>query len=208
MKILKGFTLATAVALALAALGSAAGPTTTSVVFVGPQTNEPGLNTGLVLKNGSVTVTATGVLCAHVDTLCVGPAGYAGDPPIDTTQTSFGGFVLPGAPAFGLIGRVGSGPWMQVGGGPTTFSGQGELVFAVNDFHELFGDNTGGFTVTMSHKRGGVTRTCWPGWGWGDQNHEHCGPPGVANKPGESSQPTQGSSNEHGKSDEKGKSKK
>ena len=205
MKILKGFTVVTAVALALAALGSAAAPVTTSDVFVGGQTNEPGLNTGLVLTNGSVTVTATGVVCAHLNTLCSGPDG---DASLVATQTSFGGLVLLGAPAIGLIGRVGSGPWMQVGSGPTTLSGQGELVFAVNDLHELFGDNTGGFTVTMSQKGGGVTRTCWPGWGWGDENHEHCGPPGQANKPEESSQSTQGSSNEQGKSDEKGKSKK
>jgi len=205
MKILKGFTVVTAVALALSALGSAAGPTSTSDVLVGGQTNEPGLNTGLVLTNGSVTVTATGMVCAHLNTLCAGPGG---DPSFDTNQTGFGGFVLPGAPAFGLIGRVGSGPWMQVGTGPTTLSGQGELVFAVNDLHELFDDNTGGFTVIMSHKGGGVTRTCWPGWGWGDENHEHCGPPGQANTPEESSQPTQGSSNQPGNSGDKGKSKK
>ena len=68
-------------------------------------------------------------------------------------------------------------------------------MFAVND--DLFGDNTGdGFMVTVSYKQSGVSRTCWPGWGWGDDNHVHCGPPGLANKP------EQGSSNEHGKSEE------
>ena len=207
MKILKGLTLVTTVVLALAAQGGAAGPVTTSDFFVGPQTNEPGLNTGLVLKKRSVTVTATGVLCAHFNTLCVSPDG---NPSVDTTQTGFGGYVLPGAPAFGLVGRVGSGPWVQVGSGPTTLSGSGELVFAVNDLHELFADNTGGFMVSVSYKGSGVSRTCWPGWGNGDENHEHCGPPGQQNKPpppGQSSQPSQGASNEHGKPDENGSSK-
>ncbi len=196
MKIWKGLTLVTAGVLVLAAQGSAAGSATTSVYTVGPKTDEPGLSTGLVLKNGSVTATATGVLCAHFSTLCVSPDG---NPSGDTTETGFGGFVLPGAPAFGLVGRVGSGPWVQVGSGPTTLSGKGELVFAVND--DLFVDNTGGFMVTVTYKKSGVSRTCWPGWGWGDDNHVHCGPPGLANKP------EQGSSNEHGKSDdEHGKS--
>jgi hypothetical protein len=197
MKILKGVTLVTAVALAIAAQGGAAGSVTTSDFFVGPQTNEPGLNTGLVLRKGSVTVTATGVVCAHVNTLCVSPDG---SPSVDTTQTSLGGFVLSGAPAYGLVGRVGTGPWVQVGSGPTKLSGSGVLVFAVND--DWFSDNTGSFTATVSYKAGAVSRTCWPGWGWGDDNHEHCGPPGQEKKTGQSSQPTQGSSNEHGKSED------
>jgi hypothetical protein len=204
--ILKGLALATIV-LALTAQGNAAGPVTTSDFFVGPKTDEPGLSSGLVLTNGPrVTVTATGVVCASFNNLCVSPDG---NPSADTTQSSFGGFVLPGAPAWGLIGRVGSGPWVQVGSGPNRLSGTGELVFAVND--DLFSDNTGGFMVTVSYKEAGVTRTCWPGWGHGDVNHEHCGPPGQANKPpppGQSSEPTQGSSNEHGKSEEKGTPKK
>ncbi len=198
MKILKGLTLVTTVVLALAAQGSAAGSVTTSNVFVGPKTDEPGVSSGLVLKKGhGVSVSATGNMCPFGGTFCVGPDGYAS---FDTTQSAFGGFVLPGAPAWGLVGRVGSGPWVQVGDGPTTLSGKGELVFAVND--DLFGDNTGdGFMVTVSYRESGVSRTCWPGWGYGDENHEHCGPPGLANKP------EQGSSNEHGKSEqEHGKS--
>ena len=188
MNILKGVTLVTAVVLVLAAQGSAA---KTSTYAVGPKTDQPGLNTGLVLKKGSVTVTATGEVCAYYSMRCVSPDG---DPSVDTTQTSLGGFVLPGAPGYGLVGRVGSGQWVQVGSGPTKLSGTGELVFAVND--DLFDDNTGGFMVTVSNKKSGVSRTCWPGWGWGDDNHVHCGPPGLANKP------EQGSSNEHGKSEQ------
>ena len=201
MKILKGLILVTTVVLVLAAQGSAA--VTTSTYAVGPKTDQPGLNTGLVLKKGSVTVTATGEVCANYSTLCVSPDGNSS---VDTNLSGFGGFVLPGAPAWGLVGRVGSGQWVQVGSGPTKLSGRGELVFAVND--DLFDDNTGGFMVTVSYKESGVSRTCWPGWGWGDDNHEHCGPPGQEKKTGQSSQPTQGSSNEHGKSEEKGNPKK
>jgi hypothetical protein len=32
---------------------------------------------------------------------------------------------------------------------------------------------------------------CKPGWGYGDKNHEHCGPPGLDNRP---ETPGQGSS--------------
>ena len=103
----------------------------------------------------------------------------------------------------GQCGRVGSGPWVEVGSGPTPLSGKGELVFAVND--DAYGDNEGYFEVAVSYTTTAVTRTCWPGWGYGDTNHEHCGPPGLANKPpppGQASQPTHGHSDEHGNSQE------
>ena len=173
MKILKGVTLVTAVVLALAAQGGAAGGVTTSVYTVGAVT-VPGVKTGLVVKEGHpVTVTATGTVCywpGPPTILCVGPDG---DASIDTTNPAF---VLPGATGIALVGRVGNGPWVEVGSGPTTLSGKGKLVFAVND--DYFADNTGSFEVTVSYAKPGVSRDCWPGWGWGDENHEHCGPPG------------------------------
>jgi hypothetical protein len=196
MKTFTGLTLVATIVLVVAAQGTAAGTTTTSVYTVGALT-VPGVNTGLVLKKGHpVTVTATGTFCPGTGS-CFGPDG---NPAVDTTQSDFGGFLLPGAPAYGLVGRVGTGPWVQVGSGPTTLSGEGVLVFAVND--DLFGDNTGGFTATVSYKATrGTSKDCYPGWGYGDANHEHCGPPGLANKPaspGHSSAETHGSSNEHG----------
>ena len=55
--------------------------------------------------------------------------------------------------------------------------------------------------VAVTYKESGVSRTCWPGWGWGDDNHAALRAARLANKP------EQGSSNEHGKSDdEHGKS--
>jgi hypothetical protein len=178
----KASALATVVAvLACAVVGqAAAGPTTVSNTYTVGGGSIPGASTGLVLTNGmTVTVTATGAVCPGVG-FCPGPDGYA---PWDTTQSSFGGFTLPGAPAWGLVGRVGNGPWVQVGSGPTTLSGTGELAFAVND--DLLVDNSGSFSVTVSY-------ACWPGWGYGDENHTHCGPPGLVGKdvPSSASAPT------------------
>jgi PA-IL-like protein len=197
MKTFKGSTLVVAsILLVLAAQGTAAGPTTTvSTVYTVGALTVPGVNTGLVLRKGdSVTVTAAGTVCywpGPPATLCVDPDG---EPSINTTTT--GGFVLPGAPAIGLIARVGTGPWVHVGSGPTTLSGRGVLVFAVND--NWFPDNSGSFEVTVS-----VSEPCKPGWGWGDKNHCHSGPPGLDNKPsspGQSSGATHGSSGEHSNS--------
>lgn len=172
MKTLSGLATVVAVlAVSLVGQAGAAGPETVSNTYTVGSQGVPGASTGLVLTTGmSVTVTATGAVCPFGAGLCPGPDGYV---PWDTTTSSYGGFVLPGAPAWGLVGRVGSGPWVQVGSGPTTLSGTGELVFAVND--DLFSDNAGSFTVTVSY-------ACWPGWGYGDENHTHCGPPGLAGK--------------------------
>ena len=46
----------------------------------------------------------------------------------------------------------------------------GVVEFAVND--DLFPDNTNNFVVNVT--------SCWPGWGNGDDKHQHCGPPGQA----------------------------
>lgn len=177
MRTSRGLTLACAVVvLAFVTLGSAAASanqnttTTTSSYTVGSQTVS-GVDTGLVLQNGqSVAVTATGSVCYRVGS-CVGPDG---DATKDTTQSPYNGYLLPGAPGWGLVGRVGTGPWTQVGSGPRTLSGTGELVFAVND--DLYRDNTGSFSVTVSLSDGG----CYPGNGYGDANHEHSGPPGTS----------------------------
>src|SRR6185312_12038350 len=131
---------------------SAAGPSTVTSGYTVGAMAVPGASTGLVLAGDSVTVSATGTVCPWTGS-CFGPDG---DAFVDTTQSGFGGFVAPGAPAWGLVARVGGGAWVQVGSGPTTLSGTGELVFAVTD-----------------------DRQCWPGRGWGDANHDHCGPPGL-----------------------------
>jgi hypothetical protein len=170
MRSLRGVALVVvATVLVVAAQASAGGPTTESYTYTVGSSGVPGVSTGLVLEAGlGVTATATGSVCPFGPWgPCFGPAG---NPAWDTKHSSYGGFVLPGAPAWGLVARVGSGPWVQVGTGPTTLSGTGALVFAVND--DLFVDNQGTFIVTVSY-------TCYPGWGYGDKNHTHCGPPGL-----------------------------
>lgn len=162
--------------LVLAAQATAASSTATSSVYTVDSQTVPGVDTGLVLKRGrSVTVTATGTVCPGTG-YCTSPDGVSS---VDTTDTTFGGFVLPDAPAYGLVARVGSGPWVQVGSGPTQLTGTGDLLFAFND--DLFVDNVGTFTVTVSYSRASasqVSAPCNPGWGYGDTNHEHTGPPG------------------------------
>jgi hypothetical protein len=170
MRSAKGLTavLAATVAFVAGLHGAAAGPITVSNVYTVGGQAVPGVETGLVLSGGSVTVVATGAVCPFGTGFCPGPDGVQA---WNTTQSSYGGFPLPGGPAWGLVGRVGSGPWVQVGSGPTKLTGTGSLVFAVND--DLLVDNTGSFTVTVSY-------ACWPGWGYGDKNHVHCGPPGLS----------------------------
>jgi hypothetical protein len=172
MKIFQRVALVAAtVALIATTQAGAAGPTNVSNVYTVDGLAIPGVDTGLVLRQGQVvTVTATGGVCPYGDSYCPGPDGNAA---VDTTDSSYGGFPLPGAPAWGLVGRVGSGAWVQVGQGPTALSGTGALVLAVND--DLVADNAGSFTVTVSY-------ACWPGWGYGDKNHTHCGPPGLVSK--------------------------
>ncbi len=161
--------------LVLAAAGGAVGATAvggsndTTVYTVGGRA-VPGVDTGLVLRTGmSATVTATGAVCVSGSSMCPGPNG---DSAVDTTSTAYGGYPLPGAPAYGLIGRVGDGPWVQVGSGPATLSGTGSVQFAVND--DYLPDNRGSFAVTVT-----VSYACFPGWGYGDPKHPHAGPPGI-----------------------------
>jgi hypothetical protein len=171
MRTLKAWTTVGAIALVLAAQATAARPGAGTTYVVGSLT-VPGVSTGLVLQDGQqVTVAATGAMCPWGTAYCVGPDGNAS---WYTTDSWYGGYLLPGAPAWGLVGRVGNGPWVHVGGGPTTLSGTGELVFAAND--DLFPDNTDNFVVTVSFE-------CWPGWGHGDDKHPRCGPPGGEKKP-------------------------
>ena len=163
MRTLKAWTIVGAIALVLAAQATAARPGAGTTYVVGSLT-VPGVSTGLVLQDGQqVTVTATGAMCPWGTAYCVGPEGNAS---WDTTDSWYGGYLLPGAPAWGLVGRVGNGPWVHVGSGPTTLSGTGEVVFAAND--DLYPDNTSNFVVSYE---------CRPGWGHGDDNHPHCGPP-------------------------------
>ena len=205
MRYVKGVTLGVlAWALVVAASATAAGSTTATYVYTVQGSTVPGASTGLVVDPAAtVTVTATGAVCPYGGGFCPGPDG---DPGWSTSGTAYGGFPLPGAPAWGLVARVGSGAWVQVGSGPTTLGGTGVLEFAVND--DYLADNSGSFTVTVTVTTGKTTGACKPGWGHGDENHEHCGPPGLADRPeshpggasGEQGKPGEGNGNGRGRS--------
>ncbi len=110
--------------------------------------NGIGLATGLVLKTGrSVTISAVddGANCNITDDPpgCVdGPNGKPGW--LDN------GALAPNIDLFSLIARVGSGPWIKIGLGPVTVSGNGQLYLAYNDLLTEYDDNAGGFTVTVT----------------------------------------------------------
>ena len=182
MRRLNGLTLVVVVAILVsAAWAAAAGTATATYVYDVPGSTVPGLSTSLVVDPAAtVSITATRAVCPDGGG-ALGCPGPDGDDSANTTGTAFGGFPLVGAPAWGLLARVGSGPWVQVGSGPTTVSGTGVLEFAVND--DYLADNTGSFTVTVSVTSSTQVDSCKPGWGHGDKNHEHCGPPGLENKP-------------------------
>lgn len=179
---LKGLPSAGAIILGLAlvqATGAATTPAPT--VYTVESRPVPGVDTGLVLRKGQpVIVTATGTVCPRTG-LCTTPDG---DPTVDTKTMAFGGFLQPQAPAYGLVARVGSGQWVHVGSGPEKLSGKGALVFAFNDDH--YRDNVGTFEVTVAYSRGSAPQEalqCRPGWGYGDTNHDHAGPPSRAEDP-------------------------
>ena len=146
------------VALVAASQGAAATPQQTTSVYVVGSLTVPGVDTGLVLRKGHpVTVSATGTVCPGTG-FCTTPDGTW---VVDTTESPYDGYVLPGAPAYGLVARVGTGPWVQVGTGPVQIKGKGDLVFAFND--DKFPDNTGSFTVTVTSAGGGATQASGPG---------------------------------------------
>ncbi|SEF61754.1 hypothetical protein SAMN03080598_00737 [Algoriphagus boritolerans DSM 17298 = JCM 18970] len=115
-----------------------------------------GLATGFILKEGlPVTLTASGLVGFYFAGLG-DPATPNGRPELGPTN---------GFPLISLIAKVGDGPLQLIGSGPTQLVGSGELVLFVND--NFFGDNVGSWTVDVSYE-------CFPGYGFGDQNHYHC----------------------------------
>ncbi len=117
-------------------------PATAGGLLIGAGGTAP-ISGGPLTAGQQVSVTATGFV-------------RGGDPLIfplvtpDGSGPCGGTCLLPGAPAFSLVGRIAGGPWQLVGEGPTilTAASTGELEFAVND--NGYDDNTGNFFVSVS----------------------------------------------------------
>ena len=140
-------TWATAVALAIVAgcllLASGARAATVDVPATSGPADMPGttpfVDAGAV--QGSASISATGTI----------DIGYGdGDTP-DGAPTAVSCATLCPAPTFtywSLIARIGNGPWQEVGSGPTTVVGTGELYLGVDD--DGYSDNSGDWTATVT----------------------------------------------------------
>jgi hypothetical protein len=160
-----GAVLGTGHGVALAASGGGQWQTTTTTIVSVDALTAGWTDTGVLVPSGAtVTLTATGTAnCDYPDCGDIDANGPGG--------TADSSFTAPGLPVLSLVGMIGTGSAFFVGTGPTTVTGSGELYLAYND--NIYWDNAGGFTVTIT-----TTMVCAPGYGYGDTNHCHAGPPG------------------------------
>ena len=109
----------------------------------GPEDNA---GTGIVdaglSSPGQVTISATGSVNIADNPNFGQNVGPNGDPngQCDCFQ--------PSLPAYSLIAQIGNGAWQEVGAGPTTLSGTGEIFLAVNDSD--YSDNSGRWTASVA----------------------------------------------------------
>jgi hypothetical protein len=109
----------------------------------------PGVDTGIKLAAGEVAViTATGTATCRTGHPTV-PCGHLGPNGSGSATGAAPAFLDPNAPAYSLVGEVGSGPLTFVGVGATTVQGPGELRLGYNDQLGDYSDNGGGFSVTI-----------------------------------------------------------
>jgi hypothetical protein len=106
----------------------------------------PGVDTGVHLARGEVAVlNATGTAnCLEGTATCTNLGPNGGEPLNRSTP-----FFDPNAPAYSLVGEVGSGPLTFIGVGPTVVRGPGRLRLEYNDQIGSYSDNGGGFTITI-----------------------------------------------------------
>lgn len=127
---------------------------TTSATFFVPATagggtdllgGTPWFDTGLLLKPGAmVTIRAAGRWTDCADYTCLATPDGSGVQHFDDCT-----FIAPELSAGSLIARTGKHEAVFIGAGPTTIIGYGKLKFAINDCY--FGDNIGGFAVTVTY---------------------------------------------------------
>ena len=97
------------------------------------------VDTGVSVE-GSASISASG-------TIDIGYGPYDtpdGDPPGVSCSTQC---PEPTFTYWSLIARIGDGPWQEVGSGPTTILGTGEVYLAVDD--DGYTDNSGDWTATV-----------------------------------------------------------
>jgi hypothetical protein len=148
---------------------SAAGPQTVSISVQVSGTAASPVDSGFTLIPGvPVQVSASGTVevCQYDLSECA--SGPNGTPNFGSLGPDA---VLNGANAGVLLGFAGTAAPLALGGGPTQVTGSGHLAFQVNDYHWGISDNAGAYTVT-------ITYTCYPGNGYDDPSHYHCGAPG------------------------------
>ncbi|MGI8687809.1 MAG: hypothetical protein ACR2M3_04440 [Thermomicrobiales bacterium] len=105
----------------------------------------PWFDTGLLLAPGTmVTIRAEGRWTDCNNHTCSATPDGNGVERFDGCA-----FIAPEFSAGSLIARTGKNEPVFVGAGPTTIMGYGKLKFAINDCY--FGDNVGGFTVTVMY---------------------------------------------------------
>jgi len=149
-----------ALALAAAAAAPAASAAAATIVFVpaDPPAGSHYISTGVTLAPGQqVRISAGGTAyCGNTDVCGTGTGpdgkqGTTGDQQraevLAEYGIDYGPFEAPSLTAFSLIGRVGTGPVLQLGSATHTVAGSGVLMLAYND--NLYSDNTGGYTVTV-----------------------------------------------------------
>lgn len=152
----KGIAVVIGLCLAVSLFGSPARAQgdTTSAIFTVPATagggtdilgGIPWFDTGLVLKPGTTaTISADGFWKSCNERTCNTTADGIG-----VRQVPDCTFIAPDLSVFSLIAQIGRKAPVFVGIGPTTIMGYGKLKFAINDCY--FGDNIGGFTVTVTY---------------------------------------------------------
>ena len=124
------------------ALSTAVAPARFTVPALISDPGTAGYDTGFAVDN-SVTLTATGSWCDGAGS-CFGPDGNTSLPPS-------GGYLEPTARPAALVGRIGSsGPWTEIGSGPQTLNGTGELFLAMNDQPGSYSDNSGTLSVNVA----------------------------------------------------------
>jgi len=97
------------------------------------------LDSGVSVQ-GSASISATGTI----------DIGYGDDDTPDGAPTAVSCATLCPAPTltyWSLIARIGDGPWQEIGSGPTTIVGTGEVYLGVDD--DGYGDNSGDWQATV-----------------------------------------------------------